>query len=1024
VGPARLFPDVGGGASGVVATHADGSRHIIVAGIRVVDHPDGSLERAREILPSGPARVVTIPNRLGGGLLVYVPAGGSTQLWRAKSWLDRLEPLGEIWGTVGDVVPGFDRVYARLTSGDIKAIDPGSGRQISLGPLPRATRIGQLAFADAWRAVAVVDYRGALATFDAGMTWRAIPVGEAGVHQLSLRSGDFVLDAPRQRLVLGPRGDIEKEDVREASTRAKDASPSAGSNEGAGNAGWSFEAAARRAGSDNTGFGRRPLRAAIEDGFPEAQTPAGAASAIVAHGGSLHRIALDSGKVTYSRSAVFRGDDGNCHAVSMGAGFGFICGAIAGGTAIYAFSAPFELREIARFTRPRMVTTSGNGGFVARGSCARDAGAASATSDAFCFFAPNGDEREVKAPVSSKREAALLLPVALGDGRAAFVVAPDSATAGKLLLEQGKGFAAVALAAPLDRSLLSRSTFLDGFEERTPGVLGGWIATGAELRGIRIALDGKVEVGRVTTNVERTAVSGRFALEWGRGGRGVETIDGGMTYRPIDLPASDLPAPGRAVAACGAVGCTQGGWLRVGWGAAEVPDLLPAAPPKPSRVNLASPRGIALRCQPTGEMSGPVKPSVRPSPAAPNASPPKSGATTRKPSSASGSPSPLATSGKAPLPPIIPTTPRLPPIFQPMPSRSPATPLATASSSPWSPFRGESPPQLRPTDVGLEAGTDPPMTMQARIYAWGPRGAEWSLKGHVQARFDDRFERAGTRVTSIAPAPWASEDRAGDALGLTTGQSINWSSLLDGTGQSALLIGQRGAAKADLYAASVGQPLVPLRDVDHAPLPPPNSFVRSGSSWFFLVSTMTTTTWAATLYRADGGIVRKVARLPRIPVPAGEFAPKLMRRAASDALGILVQGAPGFDQVIRDWYVLPIDPDSGELGEPVRLFGSDLEGRIPERCAPDRDGWIVNTDLSLAPAVQVVAQGQINVSAIELRVRLDPGTVCIDAMAARAEGLTFAPPAPPNGADAVAGDLPLAATDTSSGRRLMLKCGK
>jgi hypothetical protein len=320
------------------------------------------------------------------------------------------------------------------------------------------------------------------------------------------------------------------------------------------------------------------------------------------------------------------------------------------------------------------------------------------------------------------------------------------------------------------------------------------------------------------------------------------------------------------------------------------------------------------------------------------------------------------------------------------------------------------------------------MTTQARIYAWGARGAEWSLKGHVQARFDDRFERAGIRTTAAAPSPWSGEERAGDALGLTAGQSINWSSLLDGSGQAALIIGQRGASKADLYAAAQGQPLVPLRDADHGPLPLPNSVVRIGSTWFFLVSTMTPTTWAATLYRADGGVVRRLARLPRIPVPAGEFAPKLMRRSQSQGLGILVQGAPGFDQVIRDWYVLPLDPETGELDEPVRLFGSDLEGQIPERCAPDRDGWLVNTDLSLAPAIQIVSPAQANVSAIELRLRLDPGSACIDAIAARVEASVFSQPGLPVriplSADGSPPELPLAATDSSTGRRMLLKCGK
>jgi hypothetical protein len=153
-----------------------------------------------------------------------------------------------------------------------------------------------------------------------------------------------------------------------------------------------------------------------------------------------------------------------------------------------------------------------------------------------------------------------------------------------------------------------------------------------------------------------------------------------------------------------------------------------------------------------------------------------------------------------------------------------------------------------------------------------------------------------------------------------------------------------------------------------------------------------------------------------------------MRRSQSEGLGILVQGAPGFDQVIRDWYVLPLDPETGELDEPVRLFGSDLEGQIPERCAPDRDGWLVNTDLSLAPAIQIVSPAQANVSAVELRLRLEPGSVCVDAMAARTEAAVFSQPggAPriPLAADGSVPDLPLAATDSSSGRRMLLKCGK
>src|SRR4051812_40722830 len=174
VGPARFLPDVTSTSTGLVDVLPDGSRRLIVSGIRVVDHPDGAIERAREVLPAGAAKVVPLPSRMGGGLLVYIVSSTGTQVWRAKSWLANLEPLAEAWGAVDDISAGFDRLYVRTTTGDVRAIDPDSGGQLTLGPLPPATRIRALAFADAWRAVAIVDFRGALATFDAGNTWRTV----------------------------------------------------------------------------------------------------------------------------------------------------------------------------------------------------------------------------------------------------------------------------------------------------------------------------------------------------------------------------------------------------------------------------------------------------------------------------------------------------------------------------------------------------------------------------------------------------------------------------------------------------------------------------------------------------------------------------------------------------------------------------------------------------------------------------------------------------------------------------------
>jgi hypothetical protein len=135
---------------------------------------------------------------------------------------------------------------------------------------------------------------------------------------------------------------------------------------------------------------------------------------------------------------------------------------------------------------------------------------------------------------------------------------------------------------------------------------------------------------------------------------------------------------------------------------------------------------------------------------------------------------------------------------------------------------------------------------------------------------------------------------------------------------------------------------------------------------------------------------------------------------------------PGFDQSMRDWYVLPINEESGELESPVRLYGSDLEGQTPPHCAPDEDGWLVMPEFGLSPALSAIATSVANLTFVEARLRLEPGKVCIDALASREEGLispaTGARPPPPV-FDANAA-IPLAATDIASGRRWLLRCGQ
>src|SRR5260221_9381054 len=323
-------------------------------------------------------------------------------------------------------------------------------------------------------------------------------------------------------------------------------------------------------------------------------------------------------------------------------------------------------------------------------------------------------------------------------------------------------------------------------------------------------------------------------------------------------------------------------------------------------------------------------------PASPKPPPPKKPALPKKKPHSKVPNAPLG----GPPPPLLLPPRALPPIFNPANmSRTPPVALEVrAAASQWTSFRGIAPPVLRRDEKGLEAAID---TSQARIYVWGTKGADWFRNGHVMVRFDDRFDLAGTRTTAITPALWSDEEKAADALGLSTGQPpMSWSALLDVSGQAAVIVGQR-VGRIDLYGAAQGEPVVAWKDAAGGPLavPLPGSVVRIEGTWFFLGSPPGPASNTTTIYRVDGGVVRRLARLPRVQ---GEPSPpRLTRRVRGRGLGLLIRGVPGFDQGMRDWYVLTVNEETGELDEPVRLYGSDLEGRMAARCAADEDRWLV-----------------------------------------------------------------------------------
>ncbi|HVY47791.1 MAG TPA: hypothetical protein VHB21_18010, partial [Minicystis sp.] len=344
----------------------------------------------------------------------------------------------------------------------------------------------------------------------------------------------------------------------------------------------------------------------------------------------------------------------------------------------------------------------------------------------------------------------------------------------------------------------------------------------------------------------------------------------------------------------------------------------------------------------------------------------------------------------------------------------------------WAPFRNTAPPAVAADETGVDNGTSYDVA-QVRAYAWGKRGADWTRAGRWLVRFDDRFDpTGGVRSTAITSSPWADENVAAEAIGTGSYNTTQWTlgegRLIDPSGRAALAAGCHGG-QCTLYALAEGQPVQPLRDANGrvAVLPRPSSAVRVGETWFFLVpfggygETMT-------LYRVDLGVARPLATWHR-PMHTRMAGPVLVRRARSGALGVL-SGVPAEPSERHgSWSVLPIDQESGELGEPIVVGKKDFGGKPLERCAAGQDGWLLDTETDLPAPIDVVG-ATASTMPLELRLRLDPGFACVEGLATRIDGVltkTRAPAkAPVRIDDATA--LPLAATERGTGRRWALRC--
>lgn len=902
VRPSQLLPDLD-----ATAIHRgvdpDGTRRFLTMRMRVLERPDGSIRKAPGLLPGGRTSLQSLemPSRLGGGYLFFGTTSSRTQLWRAKDWLAPLEPLVRLNKRYDQVVAGFDRLYlvSDRANTHTVAIDPENGAFLPLGKLPPPAGQGPMVFADAWRAVAVADFRGPLATFDAGTTW--VPLGiDEPVRRLDLDRGALVIRTKSSDYALDAEGNVALHTDESDESNGHVADTPVGP------------------------LGRRPLRAAIARGVPVDPT-----RALVAHDGHLVEVSTQDGAVVRTVRDAYPRSFGECQGIRLGRGVGFVCGVHNGPTEVFAFEPPQSLRSVLTYPEPRAVVSSGNGAIVVRAPCPGADAVDGHTQ--YCVRDLRGNLREIRFQGDLGAERV----VALADGRIVIVIAPRPGAEARLVVLDGDKAVTRALSfkalSRRQRAVARRGLWMHGAIEVKPGIVGLWVEAGGPVLGLHVGLDGKVQAGTLQPTPGVILLSGRFGLVWRHGGEGLETTDGGLTWKEFELPAG---RPGRAktTRGCSAVGCAVEGWLRVGWGDPADEQALQDAP-ESKVVYPPYRRSDALRfvCAPTGKASPPPAPMPKPKPSRVSARPPH--------------------------------VPRY---------RRPRPVAARYEHRGWIPFGPVPAPTLAPDQVGTAGGRDYG-ELFFRAYVWGPKASDWSRAGKWLVRFDDPYDPSGTPVSSAPSSPpWS--DLTSAAIHVNSVRTA----VSDPAGRDALLGWCPAPNQCQLFAISNNQAPLEISFQGSPLLPVVSSAVRTPEGWFLLGNA---SNLSSTVYAVDAaGNARELRTYPRVQQHRYDRV-QLVRRASGSGVAIWLTSATGEGET--EWFALPLDTTTGEI-EGVQPMGSaDLGGVVPEPCTPGHDGWLLETALPVSPHLRLPDGASFGGSE-RVRLRLTGDRACIEGMAARA----------------------------------------
>jgi hypothetical protein len=306
------------------------------------------------------------------------------------------------------------------------------------------------------------------------------------------------------------------------------------------------------------------------------------------------------------------------------------------------------------------------------------------------------------------------------------------------------------------------------------------------------------------------------------------------------------------------------------------------------------------------------------------------------------------------------------------------------------PFYVMPPPSLHPDERGITAEAlqrverSPQTGPLARVYAWGPKNGDWEHASRWLVRWVSPY---GGWSDARGSLPSSVPQLLLDASRVATPSSVpimaTWQLGVSDDGAHALIAARRSGPhgmEVTLFELEEGHAPLEVRRADGEPFTDIESATRMGGRWY--LSSAPLTTWANTLFQIDGGIARELARVPRAGMDARPSGSRLARRADGRSVGLVVDGQPSPDRAGAQRWVVPIDVDSGSVGEPEPLGASDLGDRPTlALCTEDDGGWVLDAPYNLGVRLYVAGKSAGSLSSIDARLRVSSGSACIEKLA-------------------------------------------